>query len=298
MTVEEEELDESRMTLGEHLEELRTRLIRSTIALVVVFGVAWAFHKPLADYAFRPYTLAAGWLNEAKHDFYSEQLEQDPDLEWSEYFTTADPKTRELRPEKLTRADLRADAASAGFFLYMRVCLYFAMFVGGPFVLWQVWQFIAAGLYQREQRVVLSYFPFSVLLFVGGVLFGYFGMVPYALFFLAKMTLGSHIEYWESLDNYWTFLTSLTLALGAVFQLPVVMLALARLGIVEPKTFAKYRGHCAVGALVAAAVITPPDPFTQMMMALPIVLLYELGLWVARYSVDKAERELSLREDS
>jgi sec-independent protein translocase protein TatC len=288
MTADDEALDETRMTLGQHLEELRSRLIRATLALVVVFGLAWAFRVPLYDVAFGPYGRASAWLDEAKVEYYDEQLETQPELDWSEYFTSPDEATRELLPELLTHKQLRADAASAGFFMYMRVCFFFALFVAGPFVLWQIWQFVAAGLYKREKSVAFRYFPFSVLLFVGGAVFGYFMMVPYAIFFLAKMTIGSRIEYWETIDNYWTFLTSLTLALGAVFQLPVIMLALGRLGLVEPKVFAKYRGHCIVGALVLAAVITPPDPFTQMLMAIPIVALYELGIWITRFAIKRA----------
>jgi len=290
MTPDEEHIDETRMTLGQHLEELRGRLIRATLAIVVVFSVAWMFRTQLYEVAFGPYGRASQWLNEAKVEYYTNELEQNPELDWSEYFTSADPATRELVSELKTRKQLRADAASAGFFMYMRVCLFFALFVAGPYVLWQIWQFVAAGLYKREKSVVFHYFPFSAGLFLGGSVFGYFMMVPYAIFFLAKMTIGGRIEYWETIDNYWTFLTSLTLALGAVFQLPVVMLALGRLGLVDPKTFGKYRGHCIVGALVVAAVITPPDPFTQMLMAIPIATLYELGIWITHFAIKRAEQ--------
>ena len=94
---------------------------------------------------------------------------------------------------------------------HLNLRLTIALFIAGPFVLWQIWQFVAAGLYKQERSVVFRYFPFSAMLFVGGAVFGYFMMVPYALFFLARMTLGQ-IHYWESIDNYWSFLTSLTLA--------------------------------------------------------------------------------------
>ncbi len=274
------------MTLGEHIDELRTRLMRSVIAVAVVFMVAWAFHERLADWAMWPYDRAQTWLNIELVESFNAYVEEDPDS-WPEYFTSADPETREVRFERKVPALMKGDASSMGFFFLMRVCFWFSLFFAGPIVLWQMWQFVAAGLYKSEKSLAYSYFPFSLLLFLGGALFGYFLMVPYALFFLARMTI-EQIQYWESIDNYWSFLISLTLALGAVFQLPVVMLALARLELVEPKTYSKFRPHCIVAALVLAALLTPPDPFTQLMMAVPIILLYEIGNQFARIGVKRA----------
>ena len=280
-----ESLEQSRMTLGEHLEELRIRLIRSAIGLLIAFGVGWAFHTELAELVFEPYERSAAWLDEDLERIYGEKVASGEHT-WDEFFTSADPATRELRLDKQIPELMRGDAASSGFFFYMRICFYFALFFGGPYLLWQLWQFVAAGLYPKEKAVVNRYFPLSTGLFLGGVVFGYLMMVPYALYFLARMSL-TQIQYWETVDNYFSFLTSLTLALGAVFQLPVVMLVLAKVGLVEPKKYSKYRGHCIIGALVVAAMLTPPDPFTQMLMALPIVLLYELGHVLARLAVKR-----------
>ena len=280
MTEEVDPIEQTRMSLAEHLDELRTRVMRSVIAIAIAFAIGWGFHRTLAGWVFQPYDRAAGMLNAELEERFDERVKADPSR-WEEYFTSPDEAVREVRPELKIPELMRGDAASQGFFFYMRVCFMFALFFGGPVLLWEMWQFIAAGLYPREKKMTLRYFPMSVLLFVSGVLFGYFMMVPYALFFLARMTL-EQIQYWESVENYWSFLVSLTLALGVVFQLPVVMLGLARLGIVEPKAFSKYRGHFVIGALVMAAVLTPPDPFTQMLMAVPMVVLYELGNLMAR----------------
>lgn len=290
LEAERERLEQSRMTLGEHLEELRTRLIRSAVALLVTFGIGWGFHERLLDVVVFPYERAAAWLDEDLVDIYSERVASG-DADWDEYFTTRDPTTRELRPEKRVPELMRGDASSTGFLVYMRVCLYFALFVAGPIVLWQLWQFVAAGLYSHERRVVHRYFPASVGLFLGGVVFGYALMVPYALYFLARMSL-TQIQYWETIDNYFTFLTSLTLALGAVFQLPLVMLVLSKIGLVEPATYALYRSHTIIGTLVVAAALTPPDPFTQMLMAIPMILLYELGYRMARVAARRARTEV------
>ena len=158
-------------------------------------------------------------------------------------------------------------------------------------MLWQIWQFVAAGLYEHERRLVGLYFPISALLFVGGIVFGYFVMVPYAQYYLASTTLG-RIEYYPEIGKYFTFLKGLSLALGVVFQLPIVMFALTRLGLVEPKQYTKYRGHFIVGALIVAAILTPPDPITQMMMAVPMAGLYELGIVVARVAHKQRQRAM------
>ena len=285
-TADADSLEQSRMTLGEHLDELRVRLIRSTIAIAVTFAVGWSWHEVLAEVALEPYGRARVWLEVELVEAFDEKVEADPEITWEKYFTSADPESRELLPHVGIPEMPRGDAAGTGFFFYMRICFYFALFVGGPVVLWQMWQFIAAGLYKNEKRALNRYFPFSAVLFLGGVVFGYFLMVPYALFFLARMSL-TQVTYWQTIDNYLTFLTSLTLALGVVFQLPVIMLALTKVGLVEPKLFSKYRGHFIVGALIVAALLTPPDPFTQMLMGVPIIILYELGAVLARIAYKK-----------
>lgn len=287
-----DEVESSRMTLGEHLQELRVRLIRSVVTILVCFAVAWFFRVELTGLAIRPFELSATRLQHYKVAFVLDKLEGESDRDplewftresWSEYGESGDPRALTLVPAKAIPATIRTDTAGGVFFMQMKVCFYFALFVGGPVLLWQLWQFIAAGLYRQERSVVHAYFPFSVSLFVGGVLFGYFVMVPNAMYFLAKMHVAQEqFTYWQGDRMYWHFLTTMTLALGAVFQLPVVMLALARLDIVQPKTFAKYRAHTVIASLVLAALLTPPDPITQMMMAIPIALLYELGHVVAR----------------
>ena len=164
----------------------------------------------------------------------------------------------------------------------LKICLYAALVVGGPFLLWQMWQFIAAGLYKKERRSILKYFPLSVAAFVAGVLFGYFLMVPYAIYFLNKdipIRMGTPQI---TVQHYLTFLSSLCVAFGLIFQLPLLMTALGAAGVVDARVLARHRGTFAIGGFVVAALLTPPDPFTQLMMAIPLLILYELGIWGAR----------------
>ncbi|MCP3919825.1 MAG: twin-arginine translocase subunit TatC [bacterium] len=289
---QQESLDDSRMTLGEHLSELRTRLIRSVLAIGVCFIVAWIFRSTLTEWAYHPHLRSIEWLREYKIGYLLENASSPAEAaegftpdSWKAYEATDKQEVLALSEAQEIRNTVRTDAAGSVFFIHMKVCFYFALFIGGPVLLWQVWQFVAAGLYKHEKTVIHRYFPFSVGLFVSGVLFGYFMMVPNALYFLSKMSVGEErFEYWQSADIYWHFLTALTLALGAVFQLPVLMLALTRIGLVEASMYPKYRAHMAVGSLVLSAMLTPPDPVTQLMMAIPIIFLYELGSLVARFT--------------
>ncbi len=282
-THEPDPFEDTRMTLGEHLEELRTRLIRSAIALVAVFVGSYVFVDPIAEFVMAPLGRAIGMLNADLVDLYEEQLADDPALARDTFFDPADSK--HLREPIPTRP--RGDAAHSGFFFQLKICLLFALAVAGPYMLWQLWQFIAAGLYAHERRSVYRLFPAAAALFVAGLAFGYTVLVPYGYYFLSRVSL-LQIRHDPEVGLYFTFLTNLCLALGAVFQLPIVMTALARVELVQAATFARYRPHFLVGALAVSALLTPPDPITQMMMAVPMVVLYEVGILLARLSARKA----------
>jgi Tat protein translocase TatC len=285
--VDEESLEHTRMTLGEHLEELRSRLVHSVLALVVVFVAAWFAREEITDWLLWPYVWARVRLEDHVFTHFQEKLAADPSLDWSEYFTRPDPTgPKDLRDSRRVPETPRGDASATGFVFYMRFCFYFALFIAGPYMLWQMWLFIAAGLYKRERRIVYGFLPLSLGLFVGGVLFGFFAILPNALYILASMSI-DQIQYWESMDNYSSFLTGLTLATGLVFQLPVVMLVLSKVGLVQPSAYSKYRPHAIVGVVIVAGVATPPDVVSQILMAVPMLILYEVGYLLARWTVKK-----------
>ncbi len=286
-TKDEESLEHTRMTLGEHLEELRSRLVHSVVALVVVFVAAWFAREQIADWLLWPYSWARTRLEVHVYTHFKEELAADPSLDWKEYFTRVDPEgPRDLRDNRRVPETPRGDGSATGFLFYMRFCFYFSLFIAGPYMLWQMWLFIAAGLYKRERRIVYGFLPLSLGLFIGGVLFGFLAILPNALFILASMSI-DQIQYWESMDNYSAFLTSLTLATGLVFQLPVVMIVLASVGLVQPSAYSKYRPHAVVGVVIVAGIATPPDVVSQILMAVPMLVLYEVGHLLARWTVKK-----------
>ncbi|MEO0650626.1 MAG: twin-arginine translocase subunit TatC [Planctomycetota bacterium] len=272
---DEEEIEQSRMTLGDHLEELRSRLIKGLISVVVVFSVCWVYREQIGDIVILPMEQAIGWLNEFKTERLEEKLAAKPALDRADYFDS-DGRLRD--PIPLTA---QTTGTGSGFVFYLKSTAYFALFIGGPVLLYQMWMFIAAGLYKTERRMVMAYMPASMLLFFGGVLFGYFAMVPYAIYFLNKDVV-ERFELQLRINEYFAFLSTLCLGLGVVFQLPIVMNAIVRAGIAESKDLARFRGYFVLLAFILAAILTPPDPFTQGMMAVPMILLYEVGLVTSR----------------
>lgn len=271
------------MSLGEHLEELRKRLFRSVLVLTIAFGAAWWFKEEIAGWMLWPYREAAQQINEqlvADHE--TELARPDTTHKRSDFFLSDDPADKRLRD----RVDERPVMFGIGdsFFFVLNNSLYFAFFLGSPFVLWQIWQFVGAGLYRHEKRAILRVFPASVLLFLAGVVFCFFLIIPTGMYYLAMTLPQEMVKQVTSLEKYTSFLTTMCLAMGAVFQLPIVMIFFSRMGLIEPATYSKYRPHFIVGALLVAAVITPgPDWVSQVLMTAPMLVLYEVGILVARF---------------
>ena len=275
----EDPFADSRMTLAEHLDELRIRLIRGGAALVIAFVAAWVLRDPISKLATQPYLRAMDWLEVEYVEQGETLLAADPALDRTEFFLTGDADDTRLKDFNKKLAWIRPHEY---FFFQLRLALYAAFVIGAPVLLWQMWQFIAAGLYSKEKRAISRYFPLSVIAFGVGVVFGFLAIVPYGIYFLNK---SASIELGLpsiTAEYYLTFLSGLCLSFGIVFQLPLVMSFLGGAGIVDPAAMGKFRGYFALAAVVISAMLTPPDPFTQLMMAVPLVVLYEVGIWGAK----------------
>jgi Tat protein translocase TatC len=282
MTAPEDPLEHTRMSLGAHLEELRKRLTRSIVALIVALVAAWCFKEDLLQYVMWPWHTAVGRINADLVERSEEALRTDPAKRREDYFLTAEPADRRLR----NPVDERLSAFGVGdsFFVALNVSLYVAAFLAGPYVLWELWQFIAAGLYPHEKRLVRLYFPLSVALFVAGAAFCFFLIVPSGLYFLSTTLPVELVKPQLGLEKYFEFLSMMCLAVGATFQLPIVMVFFSSIGLIDPKSYGRWRKHFIVIALFVAAVITPsPDAYTQLLTTAPMLMLYEIGIWIARW---------------
>ena len=241
--MEEKEISEKRLPISEHLEELRSRIINSIIVVVVLFFISWFYKLRILDIIKKP------------HSITMESLGLSQSLQVLSY--------------------------QEGFYAYIKLCLMTAVFLAYPVILYQIWKFVEAGLYKKERRYVRIFAPISFIAFILGVLFGYFFLIPFGLQFLIKV-LGGGIQPIITMSQYISLVTMLTLALGVVFQLPLVMLFVSRIGMLKAEDFIKWRMYSILIIFILAAVITPPDPFTQVMTALPMIILYEIGILTIR----------------
>ena len=170
----------------------------------------------------------------------------------------------------------------APFFVPVKVTLMAAFLLSLPHTLYQVWAFIAPALYQNEKRVVLPLVLSSVLLFFAGMAFAYFLVFPLIFKFLAGVTpVGVNMA--TDIDKYLSFILGMFVAFGATFEVPVVVVLLNRMGVVSLAQLRLARPYVIVGAFVLAAVITPPDVISQVLLAVPLIVLYEAGLWFCRF---------------
>jgi len=154
-------------------------------------------------------------------------------------------------------------------------------------VLFQLWSFVSPGLTGRERGAFLAAMPFSATLFLGGAAFAFFAVLPWALKFLINFP-GPEVVPVISISKYLSFVIMLLLVFGIVFELPVAVFLLSKLGIISPQFLSGNRKYAILAIFVAAAVLTPtPDAFTQVMMAVPLIVLYEISIWICRFTYKK-----------
>lgn len=178
----------------------------------------------------------------------------------------------------------------APFFVPVKVTLMAAFLLSLPHTLYQVWAFIAPALYQNEKRLVMPLVLSSVLLFFAGMAFAYFLVFPLVFKFLAGVTpVGVNMA--TDIDKYLSFILGMFVAFGATFEVPVVVVLLNRMGVVSLAQLRLARPYVIVGAFVLAAVITPPDVISQVLLAVPLIILYEAGLWFCRFIRPRVQDE-------
>ena len=176
------------------------------------------------------------------------------------------------------------------FFTYLKVSFFAAIFLASPYILYQTWKFISPGLYKSEKKYVFPFVFFSTIFFMGGSLFAYFVVFPFGFkFFLAFGT--ELIRPMLSIREFLSFSFRLLLAFGIIFELPILMFFLSRVGLVNSRTLITKRKYAILLVFIIAALFTPPDVVTQVLMALPLMLLYEASIWVVKLGEKKAASE-------
>lgn len=175
-------------------------------------------------------------------------------------------------------------------YVFMQFAFVIALVLTCPVILYQLWAFVSPGLYEKERKVTLAYIPIALLLFLSGVAFSYFILFPFVVDFMIRMSNDLHVEQVIGIHEYFTFLVQLTLPFGFLFQMPVVLMFLTRLGIITPMFLSKIRKYAYFVLLVIAALITPPELVSHLMVTLPMLVLYEVSIVISRVTYRKMQQ--------
>lgn len=224
-----------------HLVELRQRIVRAAIAVIIVFIPMAFFMQPIFDFVSRPMMAAL----------------------------PADAK-------------LLATGVITPFMVPLKVTLFAAFLVALPYVLWQAWAFVAPGLYRHEKRLAGPLIASSVLMFFAGMAYCYFVVFGFVFKFIAGFAPAT-VSVSPDIEAYFSFVMGMFLAFGLAFEVPIVVVLLVRFGIASIEKLKKMRPYVIVGAFIIAAIFTPPDVLSQLLLAIPLCILYELGIFVARF---------------
>lgn len=266
----------TRMTLGEHLDELRKRLWVGALALLVTFSLALYYSDQITALLLGPFHECVARLNQKFSDDARTLVAAHPERR-DQYFAP-DGSFRYAIEDRLV-----ALSPTESMWFVLKVAGYSAIFLGSPVLLWQVWLFVSAGLYPRERRWVWYFLPPGLVLFVLGVLFSFLVLVPFGMYYTQQSVPIEQVKPNIGLEFYFDFLFTLSMGMGLVFQLPMLMTFLGKVGIVPAESFSRLRGYFVVGAFALAALLTPgPDVFSQVCMAAPMIVLYEIGILGAR----------------
>lgn len=308
------------MSLGDHLEELRARLILAVLGLFIGTVASLAFGTKILEFIEYPYYQTMNkWLADKERPRVKSEVERFADLFFANLTQglAADPNVPSIDPNqvaflhgvsKKTANDWVEKTQTSGkkslpreywlialgpadsFIAYMKVSLIAGLILTSPWVFYQIWMFIAAGLYENERKYVHKAIPFSTILFVTGALF--------FLFYIARVTLGFFVGFGDlvgvannwTLQKYVSFITIMMLVFGIAFQTPIAVFILVRTGLVSIATLRSVRKYVILGLAFLSAVATPsPDPFSMMALLIPLYALYELGIVLSVFAEKKAK---------
>jgi len=266
---------EAEMSFFDHLDVLRKHLIRAVIAIAVFTGVAFYFNEEILDkIIFGP----------KKPDFWTYRMM----CKLVEHFPSLG---KDMCITKINGEIINTEMAGQ-FNLQLNVCVMCGIVVGFPYLLWEIWRFIKPALHENERKSASGFVFFASVLFVLGILFGYFVVCPLSVNFLTGYTVSSEIKNTFTIDSYLSSVATLTLGTGIIFELPVIIFILSKLGLMTPKLMRSSRRYAAVIVLIIAAIVTPtPDIMTMLIVATPLFLLYELSIFVSAYIEKKKKKE-------
>jgi len=263
-----EKTSDGEMTFLQHLEELRWHIIRSLVAVVAGAIIAFIFKNIILDQIIlapnTPHFITNRLLCQLAELVHVPALciNQDP-------------------------VELISIKMSGQFTTHINISLVAGLIIAFPYIFWEFWSFFQPALYDKERKYARGAVTTASLLFLTGVLFGYFIISPLSINFLGSYRVSNLVTNQINITSYIGSVTSVALSAGITFELPIVVFFLARIGVITPAFMRKYRRHAIVLVLVMAAVITPPDIFSLILVTIPLILLYEVSIFIAARVVRK-----------
>lgn len=270
-------VDDKEMSFIDHLEELRWHLIRSLVAILVFTVVAFIYK----DFFFGKIVLGPTRL-----DFWTYR-------KLCELGRLIDSPA--LCFDKLNFT-LQSRKMAGQFLMHLTSSFVIGLIIAFPYVFWELWRFVQPGLYENERRVTAGVVSVVSVLFLTGAIFGYYILTPISVQFLANYTLDPSIINEFDIISYVSTMLTLVLGCALLFQLPILVYFLTKAGIVSAQSMKAYRRHAIVAIFVVAAIITPADVFSQIIVALPLILLYEISIFIAGFVKKKEERQEALQK--
>jgi len=261
------------MSFMEHLGELRWHLMRSSIAVMVFFALAFVSKEIIFD-------LIIFGPKQPKFPTYTFFC-------WLSGYVGGDLFCFDEVPFELVNMRM-----SGQFQMHLWVSFVAGLIIAFPYVFWEIWRFIKPGLHQNEKKSSRGVIFFTTLLFLSGVLFGYYVIVPLSVQFLSTYAVSLEVVNRIDLTSYISLVSSVTLATGILFQLPIAVYFLSKVGVVTPDLLKKYRRHAIVTILLISAIITPPDIASQVLVTLPVLVLYQISIMVSRRVLNNKNKKI------
>ena len=267
------------MSFLEHLEELRWHIIRSVIAIVVLMIVAFCFRNIIFD------TIIFSPRNP---DFITARLLGDLGNWVSQYFKFIDPDVLYINQKQANIINIKM---AGQLIAHIKISLVVGLILAFPVILWEFWKFFEPALKPNEKKYARGTILVASLLFFMGVLFGYFALAPLSIHFLTAYETSEVVVNQIDMMSYIGTVTSVCLATGLVFELPIIVFFLTKIGVLTPDFMRTYRRHAIIVTLIIAAIITPPDIFSQILVSIPLLILYEISIFISARIVKQRELE-------
>jgi sec-independent protein translocase protein TatC len=258
---------QNEMGFFDHLEELRWHIVRSLMA-IITFGAVFFIAKS--------FTFDTIIFGPKKPEFITYRI------------ICSISEAICFRPPQL---DLITRELGEQFFTHIKVSFWMGIIIAFPYIFWEFWKFVSPGLYEREKKAARGIVFVCSMLFGAGVMFGYFIIAPFAVTWLGSYSVGSEAINAPTLASYVNYLTMFTIPTGVMFELPLLAYFLGKIGVLTSTYMAQFRRHAIVLIFLVAAILTPPDVITQIIISIPIIFLYELSIHVLR-KIEKNKKQL------